>query len=229
MTFVDSPLFGFFLSIIAFQIGLYINKKTGKAIFNPLIISMVIIIGLLGSLNIEFESYNKGGSIITFFIGPATVLLAVPLYRQIERFKESAVPILVGISVGTIIGISSIIVLGKLLGLSDLIIRSLVPKSTTTAISQEISIQIGGISGLSVAATVITGIIGNIIGTYVFKIFNIKNEEAEGVALGGACHAVGTAKAVELGEVQGAMASISIGISGIVTVFIAPLLIKILL
>ena len=229
MKYIDTPLFGFFLSIIGFQIGLYINKKTRKAIFNPLIIAMAIIIAILQVFKIDFETYNKGGSIITFFIGPATVLLAVPLYKQIDRFKKSALPVLIGIIVGSSITIISILFLGKIFGLTELITRSLVPKSTTTAISQEISLQIGGIPGLSVAATVITGIIGNLIGTSVLKIFKITDEEAVGVALGGSCHAVGTAKAMELGQVQAAMASISIGIAGIVTVFIAPLLIKLFL
>ncbi|CAK7027955.1 MULTISPECIES: LrgB family protein [Tissierella] len=228
MAYLDTPIFGFVISIIAFQIGLFINKKTKKAIFNPLIIAIGLIIILLAYFDIDYEVYNKGGSIITFFLGPATVVLAVPLYKQIERLKSSGVPVLVGIIVGCTTSIVSIFYLSKLFGLTGPVSISLIPKSVTAAISSEISAQIGGIPALTVAMTILTGIIGNVIGSYIFKVFRIHDEIAVGIAMGTAAHAVGTAKAIELGEVQGAMGSLGISVAGLITVFLAPWLLQIL-
>lgn len=229
MVYLDTPIFGFVISIIAFQIGLFINKKTKKAIFNPLIIAIGLIIILLTYLNIDYEVYNKGGSIITFFLGPATVVLAVPLYKQIERLKSSGVSVLLGIIVGCITSIISIFYLSKMFGLTESVSVSLIPKSVTAAISREISAQIGGIPALTVAVTVLTGITGNVIGPYVCKLFGIRDEVAMGIAMGTASHAIGTAKAMELGEVQGAMGSLAISVAGLITVFLTPWLLQILI
>ncbi|HHV39193.1 MAG TPA: LrgB family protein [Tepidimicrobium sp.] len=225
MEYLDTPLFGFAISIIAFEIGMYINRKTKISVLNPLIIATSIIIGLLLYFDIEYDIYNKGGSIISFFLGPATVVLAVPLYKQIDKFKANGIIILIGIAVGSLVNIISILYLGKLFGVTDDVILSLVPKSATAAISMEISRRIGGIPALTVAAAVVTGITGNVIGISVYRIFHIKDEVATGVGLGTASHAMGTAKAMELGEVQGAMGSPAISIAGLMTVFLAPWLI----
>ncbi|MFA7533806.1 MAG: LrgB family protein [Tissierellaceae bacterium] len=227
--YLDTPLFGIFLSLIAFQIGMYVNKRTKMAIFSPLVIALIIVISTLNFFHIDYEIFNKGGSIITFFLGPATVILAVPLYKQINRLKNSAVPILIGIIVGSSFSIISVIILGKMFGLTEVVIKSLVPKATTTAISQELSAQIGGIPAITIAGTMVNGIFGNLMGVYIMKFFKVKDKEAVGVALGTTSHAVGTAKAMELGEVQGGMSSLSISIAGIVTVFLAPILIKLLM
>lgn len=229
MDYLDTPFFGVFISIIAFEIGLFINKKTKSSLFNPLIIAIVLIIVFLISFNIDYEIYNKGGSIISFFLGPATVVLAVPLYKQIEKLKQNALPIILGILLGSVMAIISVIYLGKLFKLDEVIILSLIPKSTTTAISMEISKEIGGIPALTMAATVIAGISGNIIGPTICKIFKIEDETAIGLGMGTASHAVGTARAMELGEIEGAMSSLSIGIAGLITVLIVPWLTKILL
>lgn len=225
MEYLDTPLFGFAISFIAFELGLYINRKTKISIFNPLIISISLIIAFLLYFDIEYDVYNKGGSIISFFFGPATVVLAVPLYKQIEKLRTNGITILIGIIAGTLVGIFSVLYLGKLFGLDDSIIFSLVPKSSTTAISTEISKQIGGIPALTVAATVLTGIIGNVIGVPIYKLFRIKDEVASGVGFGTASHAIGTAKAIELGEVQGGMSSLAISVAGLVTVFLVPWLV----
>jgi predicted murein hydrolase (TIGR00659 family) len=228
MDYLNTPIFGFIISIIAFQIGLFINKKTKKAIFNPLIIAIGLIIIILLSFNIDYEIYNKGGSIISFFLGPATVVLAVPLFKQIERLKSSGIPVLMGIIVGCTTAVVSVFFLSKLFGLTETLSMSLLPKSVTAAISMEISKQIGGIPALTVAVTVLTGITGNVIGPYVCKLFRIKDEVATGVAMGTASHAIGTAKAMELGEVQGAMSSLAISVAGLITVFLAPWLLQLL-
>lgn len=227
MKVLDTPLFGFLLTIIAYWFGGIVHKKTKSPILNPIVIAIGSIIVLLLSFNIDYEIYNKGGSIITFFLGPATVILAVPLYRQIDKLKGNSIPILCGILVGSVTSIASVIVLGKIFGLEKSILLSLVPKSATTAISQEISAQTGGVPAITVAATAFTGIMGNVVGAEICGLFRIKDDVSVGVALGTTSHAIGTAKAMELGETQGAMGSLSISLAGIATVFLTPWLLKI--
>lgn len=226
--FLDTPLFGILISILAFEIGIFINKKTKLSILNPIVIAEVLIIVFMIVFNIDYEVYNKGGSIISFFLGPATVVLAVPLYKQIEKLKENGLPIMVGIAVGCITAITSVYFLSKLFHLDEVITLSLLPKSVTAAISMEVSSQIGGIPALTVAATVVTGITGNVLWPYISKVFKIENDVASGISLGTSAHALGTAKAMELGEVEGGMASLAIGVAGLVTVILVPILAKLL-
>lgn len=223
---ISTPIFGVMISLIAFEIGLYINRKTKISFLNPLLISILIVIMILNTFNISLDDYNKGGQLISFFLGPATVVLAVPLYKKFSLLKENAASILAGISIGCIVSIISVVFFSKLFGLDKLIELSLVPKSVTTPIGIEISKQLGGISAVTVGAIVITGIIGAIIGPIVFKIFRIKDKVAIGVALGTSSHAVGTTKAVEMGETEGAMSGLAIGVSGLITVIIAPIIMK---
>jgi len=224
----DTPMFGIIISIVAFEIGLIINRKTKLSILNPLIIAVGLIIAFLSIFDIDYEVYNKGGSMISFLLGPATVVLAVPLYKQIEKLKKEKAPILIGILVGSLTGILSIYFLSKLFGLDEILTLSLIPKSVTAAISMEVSKQINGIPALTVAATVVTGITGNVLWPYISKIFHINDDVATGISLGTGAHAVGTAKAMELGEVEGGMSSLAIGVAGLITVILAPLLVKIL-
>ena len=226
---ISSPLFGVFVSLLAFEIGCIIYKKTKLPIFNPLFISMILIIALLKAFNISLEDYNKGGSIISFFLGPATVILAVPLYKKINLLKQHIVPILSGIIIGSTVGMLSIIGLSKLFGLSEELNKALVPKSVTVPIGMEISKQIGGIPSVTVAAIVITGILGSIIAPTLCKLCRIKDSVAKGIAIGTASHAVGTTKALEMGETEGAMSGLAIGVAGLVTVIIAPIIVKLLL
>lgn len=223
---ISTPIFGVMISLIAFEIGLYINRKTKISFLNPLLISILIVIMILNTFNISLDDYNKGGQLISFFLGPATVVLAVPLYKKFSLLRENAASILAGISIGCIVSIISVVFFSKLFGLDKLIELSLVPKSVTTPIGIEISKQLGGISAITVGAIVITGIIGAIIGPIVFKIFGIKDKVAMGVALGTSSHAVGTTKAVEMGETEGAMSGLAIGVSGLITVIIAPIIMK---
>ena len=224
-TVINNSLFGVLLCLLSFEIGLYIQKKTKSPLLNPLLISILLIIAFLSLTNISYESFNIGGEFINMFLGPATVVLAVPLYKQLNLLKKYFLPIFLGIFIGSVVGIISIIILSKMLGLSTELTASLIPKSVTTAIGIEISTSIGGISSITIAAIIITGIIGAVAGPLICKIFNIKSEIAVGVAMGTASHAMGTTKALEMGEIQGAMSSLSIGIAGIITVFLGPILI----
>ncbi|MGH4119752.1 LrgB family protein [Clostridium sp.] len=226
---LNNSLFGIMLSLFAFEVGCYINKKTKIPIFNPLLISITIVIGVLVGFQIDFNVYNKGGEFINMFLGPATVILAVPLYKQISLLKKHVVPILVGIFIGSTVGIISIILLSHALGLNEILIKSLAPKSVTTPIGIEISKQMKGIAPITVAAIVISGIFGAIVGQPIFKLLRIKSKIAIGISLGTASHAVGTAKALEIGETEGAMSSLAIGIAGLMTVFLAPIIYTILI
>lgn len=223
--YIDTPLFGVGISILVYTFSSYISGRLRIKILNPLLLTMIIIVGILLLLRIDYDIYNKGGQIISFFLGPATVVLAVPLYKQINLLKENLLPILTGILVGSISGIISILGLGKLFNLDLILISSLIPKSTTTPIAMEISTILGGNSSLTVTFVVITGLSGYIIGEKVLEIVGIKDPIAKGIALGTASHAIGTAKAIEMGEVEGAMSSLSIGVAGIITVFLVPLII----
>ncbi len=223
--FVSTPLFGILLSLVAYQIGIVLYKKVRVSALNPLLVGCVIVIHLLMYTGVDFETFNRGGDYISFFLGPATVVLAVPLYKKIQLLKSDALPILAGISAGSIAGMSSILLLSHLFGLDEALSISLVPKSVTTPIGMEISRQLGGLPAVTVAAIVITGIIGAVLGPFICRCFRIKDKVAVGVAIGTASHALGTTKAIELGETEGAMSGLAIGIAGLLTVFLAPLLV----
>ncbi|MBW9173803.1 LrgB family protein [Clostridium estertheticum] len=226
---ITSPVFGVITSLIAYEIGLYIKKKGRLSIFNPLMIAVIILILFLTKFHIKYEDYNKGGQIISFFLFPATVALALPMYKKFVLFKENATPILIGIFSGAISGFISVVFLSKLFGLTDVLIKSLMPKSITTPIGIALSKQLGGLQSITVVAIIITGIIGSIGGPFLYKIFKINDKVALGIAMGASAHALGTARAMEIGEVEGAMSGLTMAISGVVTVLLYPLLWKIFL
>lgn len=222
----NNILFGVVISLAAFEIGLFVNRKTKIALLNPLLIAIALVIAFLLAFNIDVDTYNNGGKFINMFLGPSTVVLAVPLYKQIDLLKKNAKAILIGVFCGSFIGICSIIAISYFIGLDDALIRSLVPKSVTTPIGISISEQLGGITAVTVLSIIITGVIGAVIGPSVCKLFKIDDSIAVGISIGTASHAVGTSKALELGEVEGAMSSLSIGVAGIMTVVLAPLILK---
>lgn len=225
---LNTPVFGILLSVVAFEAGIIVSRKTKNPLLNPLLVAIILVILFLMGFGIPKEQYDSGGSFILFFLGPATVVLAVPLYKQIELLKKDLVPILLGILVGSTTSIMSVILLSRLFNVDLSIAVSMLPKSVTTAIGMEISKEIGGIVSLSVAVIVLTGITGAVIGPGLLKLFRITDEVAQGIAIGTASHAVGTSKAMELGETQGAMSGLSIGIAGIATVILVPLFIGLL-
>lgn len=223
---LSSPVFGILLSLIAFEIGYFIYSKTKLTIFNPLFISISIVIITLLKFHISLDTYNNGGQFISFFLGPSTVILAIPLYKKINLLKKHIIPILLSITSGSCIGIISILLLSHLFNLDKTVYISLIPKSVTVPIGIEVSKELGGVPAVTAAAIILTGILGAIIGPFICKFFKIKEDIAVGVAIGTASHAVGTTKALELGETQGAMSGLSISIAGLITVFIAPIILK---
>lgn len=221
-----TPLFGIFLSLLAFEIGVTIQKKFRYSLVNPLLIANILIIGFLCITGINYETYKVGGDYISFFLGPVTVVLAVPLYKQLHNLKKCWASILSGIFVGSITSIFCVIITSKLLGLSKTLMLSLIPKSVTIPMGSVISEQIGGIPSVTIIAITITGITGAVTAPIICKLFHIKNFIAQGIATGTASHALGTSRAFEMGEVQGAMSSLSIGIAGVFTTIITPIILK---
>lgn len=219
------PLFGILLSLIAFEIGVALHKKWRYSLVNPLLIANILIIGFLCITGISYETYKVGGDYISFFLGPVTVVLAVPLYKQIQNLKKYWVSILTGICVGSLTSIFCVIATSKIFGLSHTLMLSLLPKSVTIPMGSVISEQIGGIPSVTIIAITITGITGAVTSPIVCRFFRIKNPVAQGVATGTASHALGTSRALEMGEVQGAMSSLSIGIAGVFTAIVAPIIV----
>lgn len=213
-----SPFFGIALSIVAFSIGVWIQKKTGLVICNPLIIAIVLVSGVLLLFQIPYESYNEGGSIINMFLAPATSCLAVSVYTRLELLKKNWLPILAGCVAGSLTSMGSVFLLCRLFGLDEAMTYSLLPKSVTTPIAVGVAESHGGISSITVAAVILTGIMGSILAPFLIRIFRVKDSMTAGLAIGACSHAVGTSKAIEIGETEGAMSGLAIGICGIVTV-----------
>lgn len=222
----DTEIFGVILTILFFNIGIYIQKKTNKPIFNPLLIAILGIILFLSITKIPYESYKLGGDRINFFLGPVTIVLAVPLYKQFDLFKKYLLEILIGISCGVVVSFISIKLIGHFTNADVDIINSLIPKSITTPMGISLTKTLSGVEAITVVSIILTGILGAIISPIVFKIGKINNPVAKGIALGTSAHALGTTKALEMGEVEGAMSVLSIGISGIITVILIPIIIN---
>ena len=219
-----SPFFGISLSVIAFWIGLRLQRKTGFALCNPLLIAVVIIIGILLAFHIPFESYNQGGALINLFLSPATACLAVSIYTKIQLLKKNWIPVLVGCVSGSLVSMGSVYLLCRLFRLDEAVTAALLPKSVTTPIAVSIAASHGGIQAITVVAVIITGIMGSMLAPVLIRIFRVKDPVAAGLAIGACSHAVGTSKALELGEEEGAMSGLAIGVCGMITVFFSMLL-----
>lgn len=214
----DSLFFGVAISILGYEIGLYLKRRFQWSILNPLLISIVIVISSLTVLKVDYDSYYNGAKYLSYLLTPATVCLAIPLYEQLTLLKSNWKAIIAGISAGVITSLVSVFVLCLLFGFNHAQYVTLLPKSITTAIGMSISEELGGIVTITVAVIVVTGVLGNIIGEFVLKLFAIENHIAKGLALGTASHAIGTVKAMELGEIEGAMSSLAIVVAGLLTV-----------
>ena len=225
---INSPLFGILLTLVTFEIGVTISKKFKYSFLNPLLIANVLIVGFLLITGISLESYNVGGDYISVMLSPATVVLAVPLYRQISKLKQFWKPILAGIFAGSLTSLACVIVVSKLVGLSETLMLSLLPKSITIPMGSVVSAQIGGIPPVTIIAITITGITGAVAVPAVCKFCRIKHKVAQGIAIGTASHALGTTRAMEMGEVQGAMSSLSIGVAGLFTAIVTPIILSLI-
>ena len=214
----NATFFGVMVSILSYELGLFIKKKTQSPICNPLLISIIVTIGVLLLLHVDYKSYNAGAQYLSYLLTPATVCLAIPLYEQLSLLVRNVKAILIGIIAGVLASIGSVFGLCLLFGLGHEYYVTLLPKSITTAIGMGVSEELGGIVTITVSVIIITGVIGNIIAETVCKLFRITDPVAKGIAIGSASHAIGTARALEMGEVEGAMGSLAIVTAGLLTV-----------
>ncbi len=219
--FQNSMFAGVTLSLLAYIAGSLLKKKFKLGVFNPLLISIAISIGVLVAGDIDYEVYNEGAKYLSYLLTPATVCLAIPLYEQWELLKKNVKAVVAGLVAGVITSITTVFVLSLIMGLSHEEYVTLLPKSITTAIGMGVSEELGGYVTITVAVIIVTGVLGNIIGELVCKIFKINEPISKGLAFGSASHAIGTAKAMEIGEIEGAMSSLAIAVSGILTVLFA--------
>lgn len=220
-----SPYFGIALSVLVFWLGVQIQKKLKSPLCNPLLFAIVVIVVLLLVFDIPYESYNEGGAVINMFLAPATACLAVSVYGKIKILKENWLPIAVGCIAGSLTSMGSVFLLCRLFGLDEAMTASLLPKSITTPIAVEVCKTHGGIMPVTVIAVIFTGILGSIMAPFLIRLFRVKNSVEAGLSIGACSHAVGTSKALELGETEGAMSGLAIGICGIITVIVSMLLV----
>lgn len=224
---INSPLLGLILTLATYEAGLLIRHKTRSELMNPLLIAMLLIVGFLKTFNIPYSAYALGGDIIGFFLGPLTVALALPLYRQRHHIIKHWHSLLLGITLGITTSYFSVVLFCKWLNIQPSMIRSSLPKSITTPMAVGLSNIIGGIPAVTVAMVIFSGITGALLAPAFLKCLNIHNPIAKGISIGASSHALGTSKAFELGQTEGAMSSISIGLTGILTVLLLPIFIKI--
>ena len=215
---LESATIGVVISILAYEIGVLLKKKTKLAIFNPLLIAIIFVIVFLVAFDIDYENYNSSAKYLSYLLTPATVSLAIPLYQQMELLKKNIVAILAGIISGVIASLGTVLAMAVLFGLSHEEYVTLLPKSITTAIGMGVSEELCGYVTITVAVIIITGVLGNMTAEFICKTFKIQNAISRGLAIGSASHAIGTARAMEMGEIEGAMSSLAIVVSGLCTV-----------
>lgn len=220
---LSSPFFGAALTAAAYAIGMKIQKKTGLVICNGLVLAAIMIIALLLVFDISYEDYYAGGSLINLMLSPATVCFAVSIYSKLDVLKKNLLPILVGCTVGTIASVVSVWGMCRLLGLNAALTASLLPKSVTTPIATALAEGHGGIVSITAVAVIFTGIMGNLCAPLMIRLLRVKNPVEAGLGIGACSHAIGTAKAMELGETESAVSSVAIGLCGIITTVLALL------
>lgn len=219
--FKTSVFFGMFITLLSYGIGAALKKKLRLPVFNPLLVAIILTILFLSLFRVDYEAYNEGAKYISFLLTPATICLAVPLYEQFELLRKNYRAVLAGIFSGVLTSLCSILILAKLFRLDHASYVTLLPKSITTAIGMGVSGELGGYVPITVAVIIVTGVTGNMFAETICRVFRIRDPIAKGIAIGTSSHAVGTAKAMEMGDVEGAMSSLSIVVSGILTVIFA--------
>ena len=217
----NSVYFGVAISLVGYVIGVQLKKKFKLAVLNPLMISIIFVVGVVLLFKLDYPSYKKQAEILNYLLTPATIALAIPLYQQLSLLRKNLLAVICGIISGVFASMSSVLAMSVLFSLSHEDFVTLLPKSITTAIGMGVSEELGGIQTITVAVIIVTGVLGNVIGEGVCKLFRITEPISRGLALGTAAHAIGTAKALEMGESEGAMSSLSIAVAGLLTVVFA--------
>lgn len=222
----SSMFFGVSLSLVAYWIGMLLKKRFKLPLFNPLLISVVIVIVALCVLKIDYSTYKSSTESISFLLTPSTICLAIPLYQQLDILKKNWKAVFISIAAGTAASLSSVLLMAVVFGLTHEQYATLLPKSVTTAIAVGISDMWGGMVSITSAVVIITGVVGGVTADFIFKFAKIEEPVAKGLACGTAAHAIGTSKAMELGEVEGAMSSLSIAVAGVLTAVAAAFFIS---
>lgn len=219
----ESTFFGLFISVGAYFVGWLLNKKFKKDFINPLIIAVIIVIAFVLISGMDFEAYDRQASFLSYLLTPATICLAIPLYKQLGILKNNLAAVSVAVVSGAVAAMLSVLAVSLAFGVTHEIYVSLLPKSITTAIGMGVSEELGGVQEITVAVIVVTGVVGAMIGKPLCKLLRISHPVAVGLAFGVAAHAVGTSKALEIGEIEGAMSGLAIVITGMLTVILSPL------
>ena len=217
----NSVYFGVAISLVGYVIGVQLKKKFKLAVLNPLMISIIFVVGVVLLFKLDYPSYKKQAEILNYLLTPATIALAIPLYQQLSLLRKNLLAVICGIISGVFASMSSVLAMSVLFSLSHEDFVTLLPKSITTSIGMGVSEELGGIQTITVAVIIVTGVLGNVIGEGVCKLFRITEPISRGLALGTAAHAIGTAKALEMGEIEGAMSSLSIAVAGLLPVVFA--------
>ena len=214
----NSVFIGVMISLASYGLGMWLRKKTGLSFMNPLLISIILVIAFLLLTGVSYQTYAEGANAISFLLTPATICLAVPLYKQFNLLKKNWKAVVAGAVSGVVSSLVCILLLALLFKFDHQTYVTFLPKSITTAIGMGVTEELGGYVSLAVVVIVITGVIGNVIAEWVLKLFKIEEPIAKGIAIGSSSHAVGTAKAMEIGQIEGAMSSLSIVVCGLLTV-----------
>lgn len=218
----DSLFFGALITIACYAVGLLLRRRFKLAILNPTLISVLLVIGILSATGVSYETYMQGADKISYFLTPATVCLALPLYEKLNLLKKSWKAVAVGLLCGVLTSLVCILLLCLVMKLPKEIYATLLPKSITSAIGMDVSVELGGVGSLTVASIILSGIFGSITAEWVFRVMRIHSPVAKGLAIGASSHAMGTAKAVEMGRTEGAMSSLALVVCGLLTVMLAP-------
>lgn len=221
---LESQFFGLFLSLAFFQLARWLNRKAGREVISPLLFATLLCIAVLLVFDIDFDVYNRGAQYLDVLLTPATICLAIPLYRQYELLRRNAVAVLAGSVAGVAAHMAGCLLMLAVFRLEAAEFITLLPKSITTAIGKSLSAELGGYPAITMAAIMITGLFGAAIAPALLRLFRVRAPLAQGLAIGTASHAAGTSTAVQMGEVQGAASSLAIVVTGLLTVVAAPLL-----
>lgn len=222
----DSTVWAVVMTIVAYGVGTFLQEKVKKAWCNPLLIASVVMVVFLNLCKIPYAVYKEEAELLTYLLLPATVSLAIPMYEQWTLLRKNLLAIVCGIAAGAVTSVACIVAIAWIFRLEPQYAVSLMPKSVTTAIGTDVSVELGGITALTAGVIILTGVIGNLLATSLCKLFRITNPIAKGVAIGTSSHAIGTTKALEMGQVEGAMSSLAIAVAGIMTAVICPFFVQ---
>ena len=223
-TLLHSELFALTLVVSTYVAALFLYKKCHLFLLHPMITTLCVLILILESLGIEYEEFKQNSHLIHFLLGPSVVALGYVLYNQVQYLKGNVVSILTSIFVGAMVGIISVILIGKWMGADEALIATIQPKSVTTPIAMDIAAKSGGIPSLTAVIVVAVGIFGSIVGPFVLKALGIHSRIAKGLAMGASSHGIGTAAAIQIGAIGGALSALAIGLMGVMTAILVPLI-----